>query len=343
MGNVVALNPAFGPVSTVFAGRQIENAAAAGIQGSYGHIGYRGKNWSIRYQGNERVLTNPDGSPQWSLELVVLRAAVPVSKIFYRKWVEGSHDAPECFSTNGLMPDPSAKEKQAASCKVCPANVWGSRITEAGKPGKLCRDSRRLAVVPANSIKNEALGGPMLLRVPAASLADYAEFSRQMERQGYPYNAFVTRVAFDTSVAYPKFVFSAVRPLNDAEAAEVMEWYDSAEVERLLSEDVLPVMQALPAPANSPFEQAAPAPAPAPAPAAAPAQSVQGTAQGTMTGFGGPPVSAAPAPAPAAAPAANAQENTPVAQQTTTVAQENAATGATSFDAQLDALLGDAA
>lgn len=346
MNTVVPFQQNFGVVSKVFAGHQIENAAAAGIQGSYASIGYRGKNWSIRYQGNERIITREDGSPQWAIELVVVRAAVPISKIFYERWVEGMHDAPDCFSTNGVIPDPGAKNKQATACKLCPKNAWGSRINENGKAAKACRDARRIAVVPATDIANEPFDGPMLLRIPAASLSEYAEFSKQMERHGYPYNAFVTKIAFDPNEGYPKFVFTAVRPLNDTEAAKVLEWYKDEKTQRILSEEVVQAApQTVDQPADSPFEQQQPAqpvtptpthsaPPPVSAPVSQPVQASQGLQQPvqTMTGFGSAqPSQTAPAPS----------EPVQITPEPTSVPTEATppSTGVSSFDEQLDQLM----
>lgn len=228
----------FGQVSTKFAGAKVDNDLAAGVQAGFGLIGYKGKVWSIRYRGDEQQLLRDDGDgPRNSIEIVILKAAPYISKIWYEQgYVEGSNAAPDCFSPNGVVPDPQSTKKQANACANCPQNVWGSKITEAGKKGKACSDSKRLAVVPVGDIPNETFGGPMLLRVPAASLQDLATFGNKMQNLGYPYYAIATRVAFDVNEAYPKFQLSAIRPLNDEEAEEVLKLQSSAEVSRVLAE-----------------------------------------------------------------------------------------------------------
>jgi hypothetical protein len=234
-----AIVPAgFGNVSTRFANVKRENDLAAGVQTGFGHIGYKGKAWSIRYRGDDKVLMRPDGDGQAnSIELVILKSSAAVSKIWYESgYVEGSTAAPDCFSTNGVVPDAASTKKQCTTCAACPKNAWGSRITPQGKPGKACSDSKRLAVVPLGDIKNEVYGGPMLLRVPAASLQDLASFGSKMDQLGFPYYAFGTRIAFDVNQAYPKFVFSAIRELNDAEADLVLAMRESPEVTRILAE-----------------------------------------------------------------------------------------------------------
>jgi hypothetical protein len=228
----------FGQVSTKFAGVAVDNDLAAGVQAGFGLIGYKGKVWSIRYRGDEQQLLRDDGDgPRNSIEIVILKAAPYISKIWYEKgYVEGSTAAPDCFSPNGVVPDPQSTKKQSNACASCPQNVWGSKITEAGKKGKACSDSKRLAVVPVGDIMNETFGGPMLLRVPAASLQDLATFGNKMQNLGYPYYAIATRVAFDANEAYPKFILSAIRPLTDEEADQVLALQSSAEVSRVLAE-----------------------------------------------------------------------------------------------------------
>jgi hypothetical protein len=263
----------FGPVATRFQGQNTNNDLAGGVASSYGIVGYKGKVWSIRYRGESTPLMRPDGDgPVNSIEVVIVKASPHLSKIFYENgYQEGSSAAPDCFSNNGITPDASAQKKQATACASCPKNAWGSRITPAGKNGKACSDSKRVAVVPLQDVRNEVYGGPMLLRVPAASLQDLAGFGSKMNGLGYPYYAIGTRVAFDPKESYPKFVFSAIRPLTDGEADAILAMQNDPATARVLSEAESYAAQApvQPVVAPSPFEQPA-APAPAPVAPAAP-------------------------------------------------------------------------
>lgn len=347
--NDLTINPSsFGAVPSVFAGhRNVADELAAGVNGGFGHIGYKGKAWAIRYNGNEQLLMRDDGDgPRNSIEVVILKGAAAVSKIYYEgQFVEGSHAAPDCFSTNGVTPDAGAQHKQHTVCATCAKNAWGSRITNAGKQGKACSDSRRLAVVPLGDIKNEIYGGPLLLRVPAASLKDLAAYSRTMDALGYPYYAIGTRVAFDPNEAYPKFVFSGIRALTEAEAKQVLAWREDALVTRILAEgtDGGEVQTVAPAAAlASAFEQP---PAPAAMQLTAPAPVVPQTTPPTATvgdvvpstvssGFG-PVATSQPAPQATQAPATV----TPAAAVSPVQSPQNdaAPTGAMSFDEALDA------
>jgi hypothetical protein len=369
MANELDLPRNFGPVSSVFAGSQATNdELGAGVASSYGIIGYKGKVWSIRHQGNEQILMRDDGDgPRNSIEVVLIKASPAISKIFYKQgYVDGSNAAPDCWSANGQTPDASVQNKVSPTCANCPMNAWGSRVTEAGKQGKACSDSRRVAVVPVADIANELFGGPMLLRIPAASLKDLKSYGDALNSYQYPYYAVATRVAFDPKEAYPKFVFSAVRPLTDDEARQVMELREDRKVGAVLSETVDAVASpaAAPVPA-SPFEQA-PVPAspfeqpvtqpvtqqgnPAPQPAAAPAQPVQQPAQQPAQQPVQQPVQqevpknpfANTAPAQQASPAAPAQQATTAPSQAAASAPANddsQSTGVSSFDDLLDKVL----
>lgn len=264
MNNIVPLAP--GQLPAVFRGGAGDELGA-GIQSSFGIISYKGKVWGTKYQGTETTLMRDDGDgPRNSIEVVIVKASPVIAKIFYEQgFVDGSNAPPDCFSTNGLNPDPASPKKQSTTCAACPRNAWGSKVTEAGKQSKACADSKRLAVVPLADIDNEGMGGPMLLRVPAASLKDIKGFGELMQSYGYPYYAVAAKIAFDPQEAYPKFVLTALRVLTEEEGAKVMKLREDPRVDRILSTAVdmvahEPLQPAIPA---SPFAQPAPvAPAP---------------------------------------------------------------------------------
>lgn len=252
---------------------------SAGVSGGFAVMSFKGSRWKIKYQGEEHPILNSDGDPVASLEAVILKANPHITKNYYEKgYTEGAAEAPDCFSLDGVRPDPGVEKPQADACARCPKNVFGSRITPAGKKAKACQDNRRLAIVPANDLENDTFGGPMLLRIPAASLADLALMGKNLKARGFPYNAVTVRIGFDMDVAYPKLTFRPVRPLTDEEAVQVRELLHDDKLERILAEAV----ELRDAPAAEPeepkddlFEQpvaAKPAAAAKPAPAKAAAK-----------------------------------------------------------------------
>lgn len=237
MNNIIPAN--FGRASSKFASIQIANDAAAGIESGYAVMKYKGKVWATEYRGEHKPLMRADGDgPANSIEVVIVAASPVKSKLYYKGYNDGASDRPICFSSNGVTPDQRSQQMQAKACAVCPQNQRGSRIDENGQArGTACRDNKRIAIVPLGDLENETLGGPMLLRIPAASLNDFAQFTTKLEHLGLPYCAVGVKIAFDPEQAYPKFIFSGVRTLTDDEADVILALRDSPQVKRIISED----------------------------------------------------------------------------------------------------------
>jgi hypothetical protein len=237
------------PAAGVLAKSKVDTKVLGeGITQSFPILTFKGKVWNIRYRGVDtpllmppRVQGGPQDTPQPHIDVVIINSAPSLSKIFYeRGYVEGSTEPPDCLSVNGKTPDPASPKKQAEVCTLCPKNAWGSKTTEAGKQGKACQDSKRLVVVPAGDLRNEMFGGPMLLRVPPASLADTAQYSAVLERVGHTFFSVRTQLGFDHQQSYPKFVYTPIQALSEEEAAIVLELQEDPRTLRILSEPVEP-------------------------------------------------------------------------------------------------------
>lgn len=304
---------------TAFTGMldEIGGDLSGGVQGSYAILSFKGSRFSVKYQGNTQVITNEQGDPVGSFEAVLVKSNPYLTKQYYAKgFVEGDNAAPDCFSIDGKVPSDASPQKQHSNCAACPMNAFTKINETTGKKTKACQDNRKVAVLPGDDLTNELFGGPMLMRVPAASLKDLALFGDTLKARGFTYNSVRVRISFDLSVSYPKLVFKAIRVLTNEEAAQVIEWYGSDTVNKMLADfsDIKVPNGEAPAPVDEVFEQpppaaAAPAPKPvppvakptpvktAPAPAAPPAAAPKPTG----VSFGAKPKAAPPAaPAPAA-------------------------------------------
>lgn len=283
----------------------------AGIGGNYAIISTRGSKFRIKQGGTETVITDPNtGDPVGSLEAVIVRANPYLTKQFFEGgYVEGSTEAPSCFSIDGKVPAASVENPQHTNCAMCPQNRFGSRVTDAGVKVKACQDNKKLAVSPLADLENKAFGGPMLFRVPASALKDLVAFNNLMTARGYPYNAVAVRIGFDVDASYPKPTFRAIRVLTSEEAKIVMEQYQSDAVERLLgdfSEIHAGAIEAAPA-ADEAFEQP-PSEQPQPKPVVQPKPPIAKPAPAAAKPAATKAAPAAAKPAPAAAkPAAPAQ------------------------------------
>jgi hypothetical protein len=345
---------------------------SAGIRRGFAVLSIRGKVWRVVHQGESRPVTAPGTNhPAPSIDVVLVAATPGLSKVYYQgAYVEGSDDAPACFSHDGVRPDSSIQGPQASSCALCPHNVWGSKITENGKQTKACADSKRLAILPAGHeslpedakvamLVNEMFGGPMLFRVPAASMSDLAGFDGAMGQMGFKLHAMVTRMSFDIDMAYPKIKFEPVRPLTVGEFQKILEWRESQQVQDMLvsPESTAAQPQAAQLPQQAAPEQVAqtyaqPVQAPVQQPVQAP---VQNEAEAPRRGRGRKateqPAAAAPAggmsfgapvQAPAQAPVQASPQQVPLTVAATPAAPTPAAqpSAAQDVDDLLDQLLG---
>lgn len=206
--------------------------------GGYKVIHYKGKTWSVSSGGERTVLMhrNPDGSVSKNqaaqvIEVLIIKASESISKVYYSGgFVEGENAKPTCFSNDGIKPDASSEVPQAASCAACRNNQWGSRITDSGSKGKACSDSRRLAVCTPDNPTD-----PMLLRVPAASLKNLAQYGVALKGAGLSYQVVKTQIAFDFNVAHPQLVFTAIDTIDESTFKEVRTMSESEIVKSIIN------------------------------------------------------------------------------------------------------------
>ena len=237
-----------GPQSEILKTSKVDpRSLAAGIKPSFASITFKGKTWGIRYRAVTQQLLARDQSGQVlgsipTIDVVIIKSATAISKTFYlEKYKDGDFAAPDCWSTNGVKPDIAAPKKQNETCRGCKWDAFGSRTMDDGRKGKACSDNKRVAVVPAADLKNEAYGGPMLLKLPPSSFAGLSELEAQLHMQGYRYDGLIMRLSFDYEAAFPKIIFTPIGVLNDHQAQEIVALQDNETVERILSEELVEV------------------------------------------------------------------------------------------------------
>lgn len=229
-----------GKIASIFKSGYKSSLTAAGqanVQAGFAVVGFKGKTWSVRHRGETKFFTKPDGSPEPFLDVVVVGVAAGLSKKFYmKKYTDGDMGAPDCFSVDGVAPDPSAAHKQATVCQLCPKAAWGSRKTDAGKDAKACQDSRRLAVVIFGTGDTE----PMMLSLPPMSLSGFADYCKKLDRLGACLEGVATRLKFDYSLAYQKIDFECLGGLDDETANKVVnDIMQNPVIGRMMNESVV--------------------------------------------------------------------------------------------------------
>lgn len=189
----------------------------AGIGGGFPFLSIKGKSFAVVRDGKRTIVTRPDDpeAPANYVDAIFVKSNPALTKVFYLKgYEEGSAAKPDCFSNDGVRPDPGAPAPQAKSCATCPHNAFGSG--QNGK-GKACSDTRRVAVVALSSLDD-----PMLLRIPAGSFKNLAKYASYLSARNIKSVAAVlTRIKFDADEATPKLVFSPRALLGPDVIAEV--------------------------------------------------------------------------------------------------------------------------
>lgn len=263
---------------------------------AFPRISIKGSRFRIVDGDTETVLDST------TLEVVVVGANPRLSKTWYAKqWTPDSEpSAPECFSLDGIGPDPASTNPQNDLCASCPQNAWGSKVTPQGQQVKACADQKRLAVVAAD----DANGPIYLLQVTPAALKGLNQYQKELSVRGIPPEIVKTKVSFDTDASYPKLKFTFGGFLDEEQQSVVDELFGSARVKDITGENPrTPV--AVP-------QIAAPAPTQvAPKVKAAVVEEVPVAAPVVKRGFGAAkaepkakPAAPKAAPAPAATPAA---------------------------------------
>lgn len=197
---------------------------------NYKRISIKGGKFRMIVNGQEAAR-----SPDSKMDVVIVNAAPHVSRTYYAKLYDpNAISVPDCWSNDGIRPDPKSAAPQGKTCESCPMNKAGS-----GSNGKsrACKYSRRLAVVLGNDVENSDV---YQMQLAPTSLFGKAPDEDHMGLDAYvkhlaAYNFSITRVVtemrFDEHSDTPRLYFRAVRRLKDNELAAAAEKGASPEAE----------------------------------------------------------------------------------------------------------------
>lgn len=226
----------------------INQSASHGISaGGWPRISIKGSRFRLQNPQGEEVVV-----PELHLDVIIVDANPHgLSKIYYSGTYDPNTDekAPDCYSDNGVGPSIRAAKPQCGTCAACPHNVWGSKITPSGAQTKACSDLKKVAVLIANNPD-----GPVFeLRVPPASLKNFATYINSLNGRGIPAAGIVTRLTFDTAADFPRLVFTASGWATEEQAKAVLEVIGTDEVDVCTGKNDKPVdaSKALPAPVQA--------------------------------------------------------------------------------------------
>jgi len=279
----------------------LAQSLVGGIGGgaSYPRISIKGSRFRIVEGDTETVLDST------TIDVVIVGANPRLSKTYYAKqWTpDAEPTAPDCFSLDGIAPDPEAAAPQNDLCASCPQNAWGSKVNPTtGQEIKACSDLKRLAVVAAD----DPSGPVYLMLVTPAALKGLNQYQKELSVRGIPPEIVKTRVSFDTDASFPKLKFGFGGFLDADVQSVVDDLFGSQTVTEITGEAprqpvAVPAIAAPKAIAPKPAV-VEPEPAAAPAPEPTPAKRGFGAAKSTPKAAK--PAAAKPAAKPAETPAA---------------------------------------
>jgi hypothetical protein len=223
---------------------------AGGVTAGFSSIRYKGKILALQHGGKLYPFKrDDDGSPLTYLDLIILGTNDVVSKVYYGEWNEDNASGPICASLKGDVPDPGVSIPQSKTCAICPHNEWITKPN--GRRGKECQDHKRMAVLLMPSMTKKMLGTPLMepvyLKIPPGSLRSLLKFSNELQHEGIPSAAVVTRVSFSQDQTF-EFNFEVIQALTDKEAPRVLPMMDDAQTLAIINGGSVSGMRELPAP-----------------------------------------------------------------------------------------------
>lgn len=154
----------------------------------------------------------------------------------------GGGAPPDCFSMDGLTPDPSSEDVQSTRCKAgngepgCPMNEFGS----AGR-GKACKNMKRVHVLINNS------SYPHRIIIPPTSLAAFDSYISALTDKGAPFQLVYTEfglkaVTNKDGIGYAEMTFKAISGIDDHETArnikaQMDRWNEAMRGEPIIRDD----------------------------------------------------------------------------------------------------------
>lgn len=245
-------------LTDVFADEPFEDLGE-GIRSALASLSINQNIFRIRHH---KTYENLPAEQSRRIEIVIVKSAKAQSKAYWPGGF-GGDTPPTCWSSNSLTPDAQVPSDQVQSktCGVCPNNVF---ITAPnGMKQKACGDHKRLALVPAGDLRNEAYGGCMIFRVPAGSLGNLDKYANELKTFKINYFTQTTfiELTIDPQKNVTKLLFEGGRPLTLEEKIIIKELREDEKSGRIINEEILGYEEgATPPQPSEPPKAAAPIP-----------------------------------------------------------------------------------
>lgn len=232
-----------------------EENSNIGEKSTVDSLTYKGKMWTVAIGGKKTPLLkkNDDGEdePRTTIPLVILDYNKRRGRSYYAGgYVDDKPVIPDCWSPDGITPDPTSAALQSDKCATCRMAVKGSKTTESGAQTTACSQYRMVAV----QLYRNWASPPLRLRLAITSDYDakntkeqasgwyaFQQLTDLLRSRGLKHTAgVVVRAKFDMSVPYPKVLFSPVGWLSQDELDITAPLSESDVVKALLSPTFTP-------------------------------------------------------------------------------------------------------
>ena len=216
----------------------------AGVAVSFPILSIASKQWTVRWKGEDRVITLPPPHEDIAapyVDVVILNTQKDLSRVYYKSLYAGGHERPDCWSSNGVKPDDSVVTPVNPVCGYLPnvgVGVWRYAHRAQGAGVRAAPQDRGIPY--QNDLSNEAEGGPMLLSVPPSSLGNQRKYGADLKEmvlpdgtKDIPYYAVISRLSFEKNdakgqpIKFPRIKFDCLR---NAEGRPIFITEDEAEV-----------------------------------------------------------------------------------------------------------------
>lgn len=222
--------------------------------------------------GGKEIARNDNNS----MNVVFVAGNPKVSRTFYGSAYDPKVIVPpDCWSNDGIVPDPSSEKPQHTSCEGCPQNIKGS----APNNSRACKFKQRLAVVLADDISGDVYGLELASKSIFATSPDihgmgFQQYVKYVAAQGKNLNNLVTEMKFNKDGSVATLTFKAVKYLEQHEWQTAVAKGKSSEAKQAIKmsfskkedsdkeSDNQEVVQSKPAEDNEPKKRKSAEPAP---------------------------------------------------------------------------------
>jgi hypothetical protein len=131
-----------------------------------------------------------DGNPMPNNEMNCIVVATAFEKaMFINKFDPNNIISPLCFALapededmapheNSFKPqgNEDKDDEDFGKCHGCPQLEWGSDPSSPSGRGKMCKETRRLALLPEDALDDLAKATPAMLRIPVTSVVNWSSY-----------------------------------------------------------------------------------------------------------------------------------------------------------------------